>query len=491
MPVCSLLDLPPDVVIQVFYYSTSFARIALRQTCTMLSSLSRERILWMYCLNHLIETAHLYPPSFPMDEMTTEQLEAAANAPLRFRCDFANDRKHLALKKWHAIDSERSRQRLRYLVLVPGGRYLVTLNDETLRLWDMGAVACEYVPDRVLAKVECEIGLKRGLRMDVEFNGDELYIQLGASSNLGVWCTLYKINPLEQSPRLTLIGVLDTKLFTPVSSRFDPYGMVVLYSTSSKTGGNMWLWDLSTKSLATWSSGGKTAISIYTMEGCALLISRAAPDQVPVQGDIFALPKFSQLSSSQQPQQLPTSLIHSVNWAEDFSGWTAEESLVVSPSRLKPRETDFPFDLIGWRQDLHKSLSDPSQLEVVTSHQGLYTGNMVIPVIGDFTAVYLPDEVRIMYWIRRPQGEKGGVTKFQHLYVHITSLAEEHQGGSSSVDMCAPLWTQWTWQDMAWGLFGFCAATGRLCIVDEEDMRVIDYSTAMPDSGSVAKIQAS
>ncbi|KAH8828583.1 hypothetical protein DL96DRAFT_1011408 [Flagelloscypha sp. PMI_526] len=281
--------------------------------------------------------------------------------------------------------------------------------------------------------------------------------------------------------------------------------MVVLYSTSSKAGGNMWLWDLSTKSLATWSSGGKTVISIYTLEGRALLISRAAPDQVPVQGDVYALPKFSQLSSSQQPQQLSASLTHSVNWAEDFSDWTAEESLVVSPSRLKPRETDFPFDLIGWRQDwedtipcrivhkiLQKSLSDPSQLEVVTSHRGLYTGNMVIPVIGDFTAAYLPDEIRIMYWIRRPQGEKGGVTKFQHLYVHVTSLVEEYQGGPSNVDMCAPLWTQWTWQDMTWGLFGFCAATGRLCIVDEEEeMRVIDYSTAMPDNGGVAKIQAS
>ncbi|KAH8828584.1 hypothetical protein DL96DRAFT_1011407 [Flagelloscypha sp. PMI_526] len=98
MPRCSLLDFPPDIVIKVLYYSTSFARIALRQTCISLSTLSRERILWIYCLNHLIETAHLYPPSFPMDEMTTEQLEAAANAPLRFRCNLANDRKHLAQK---------------------------------------------------------------------------------------------------------------------------------------------------------------------------------------------------------------------------------------------------------------------------------------------------------------------------------------------------------------------------------------------------------
>ncbi|KAH8828585.1 hypothetical protein DL96DRAFT_1011414 [Flagelloscypha sp. PMI_526] len=258
MQSCSFLNLPHDLLVEFFCASTTFTRISLRQTCTTLYSISKERVLWIHCLNHLIQTTRLYPPSFPMDEMTNDQLEAAANAPLRFRCNLANGHTSSAPTRYLEIDLSVAPQTVRNFVLVPGGRYLVTLKRQVVCLWDIGVVACEHDFDHKVAEVDCGIGLSEGAWMDAEFNGNELYVRVAASSRVGVWCAMYRINPLHDSPKFSLVGLLNTELFIPYSFHFDPYEMVLVYSTSIENGGNMWIWDLSTNSLATWAAGGQT-----------------------------------------------------------------------------------------------------------------------------------------------------------------------------------------------------------------------------------------
>ncbi|KAH8804176.1 hypothetical protein DL96DRAFT_1631406 [Flagelloscypha sp. PMI_526] len=504
MPSCSLLSLPSDVTIQVFYHSTTYSRISLRQTCTTLYSISKERILWIQCLNRLIEIAHLYPPSFPMDEMSDEQLEAAANAPLRFRCNLANGQTASApvSTRWLEIDPERAGQVLRNFVLVPGGRYLVTLTGDIVRFWDIGIVAREYVPDRLIAEVDCGIGFDRRSWINAEFNGDELYIQVEGSSvsdHYSVCSAMFRINPLEEFPQLALIGFLDTKLFISSSFHFDPYEMAVVYSTTIENGGNMWIWDLSTNILATWSSGGQTVKSIYNTEGRALVIGLPKPGQLMLQGDIYELPKFTQQSSPQQPQQLPSPFIHSVNWEEDFSGCSAENSSLASPSWWEARKTHFPFDLIGWGQAdhsdavsceiVHKVLercpSDSSRLDAVTRHHGVYKGQMVIPQNVSFMATYLPDDVRIMYWLRKASDPHICFLTTVSLFVHVTSITQKGEHELSSIDMCKSLWAKQG--RVSWGSFGFSAATGRLCVVDgKRGVKILDYGTVIPGATDVA-----
>ncbi|KAH8804165.1 hypothetical protein DL96DRAFT_1631371 [Flagelloscypha sp. PMI_526] len=493
MPSCALLNLPSDVVIQVFYHSTTYSRLSLRQTCTAFYSISRERILWIQCLNRLIQTARLYPPSFPMDEMTNEQLEAAANAPLRFRCNLANGLTASAPTRWLEMGPEKAGQVLRNFVLVPGGRYLVTLTGDVIRFWDIGVVAGEYAPDRFIAEVDCGIGSDRRPWIDAEFNGDELYIRVNGASASGVWSAVYQINPLADSPQFAPLGLLNTKLFKHYSFHFDPYEMAVVYSTAIENGGNMWIWDLATNTLATWPASGRTVKRIYITEGRVLLISLPEPGQLMLQGDVHVVPKFEQQSSPQQAQQLPSPFIHSINWEEDFPDWSVENGSIVTPSSWEVRETHFPFELVGRRQTddedsvsceivhkvLQRSSTDPSQMEADTKHHGLYKGNMVIPPDVNFTATYLPDDIRVIYWLIRPSDPYEGFYSPLQLVVHVTSLVEKSEHKSSTVDMCMPLWTLWS--NISWGLFGFSAATGRFCIVDDEkDVKILDYGLAMP-----------
>ncbi|KAH8832479.1 hypothetical protein DL96DRAFT_1704543 [Flagelloscypha sp. PMI_526] len=495
-----ILDLPSNVITRVFYYSTAFSRISLRQTCTKLCSHSKERNLWINCLKRLIQTSLLYPPSFPIDEMNNEHLEAAANAPLRFRCNLANGRTSFAPTRWLQED-QNIKYTSRHFALVPGGRFLVTLTGELVRMWDIGMVGCEHPPHHIIAEVNCGVGSNIRPRVATEFNDDEF-----------IWCAVYRINPLENSPQFTLLGLLDTKLFTPNAFHFDPYKMVIIYSTPAWRGGNIWIWDISTNSLATWpGDDSQDVIRIYIMEGHVLLLKKPEWGKLLVRGDIFTLPKFSSPFSPQKYQKLPSPFIHSISWEEDFPGWSAENGSIICPAWLEARENHFPFDLVGRRttgdegsvscEIVHKVLqispSDPSRLNAVTCHQGLYRGNMVLPPDADmavgvlpdisFTVTYLPDDVRIMYWILSPRDLQEGSSVSRRLYVHVNSLAEKGECELSRVDMCMPLWTHWsngtdwTHQHMTWEFFEFSPATGRFCIADGDDIRIVDYGSVILD----------
>ncbi|KAH8804164.1 hypothetical protein DL96DRAFT_1686383 [Flagelloscypha sp. PMI_526] len=491
MQSCALLDLPHDLLVELFCVATTFSRISLRQTCRTLYSMSKERALWIQCLNHLIQTTRLYSPSFPLDDMTNDQLEAAANMPLRFRCNLANGRTSSTPPRYLNIDQSITRYNFRNIVLVPGGRYLVTLNKKIVRLWDIGVVACERVPDRLVTEVDCGIGLSESAQMDADFNGIELYIRVAAARTVGVWCAIYRINPLDESPKFTLLGLLDTNLFTPFSFHFDPYEMVVVYSTAIENGGNMWIWDLSTNSLATWPGGGQSVNRIYITEGHALLISRPQSNQLMLQGDIHVLPKVPQSSSHRHPQQLPSPFVHSITWEDDFPNFTSQDGSIASPEWWEARKSQFPFELICRRQTdasdpdsvyceivhkvLQKSISEPSRFEAVTRHRGRYEGNMFIPPNILSIAILLPDDVRIMYWLARRNLPPVDDSNFQHLYVHVTSLAEKKEYESNGIDMCLPLWTHWNDQHMFWRWFGFSPAMGRYCCVDGGNVFIYDY----------------
>jgi len=74
-------------------------------------------------------------PTFPIHDMSQSALEYAATGPERFlrsaaKSSLPRPRSHLTIQNDHA--------QLIEVFLVPGGRYLVTVNLTTVAVWDLG-----------------------------------------------------------------------------------------------------------------------------------------------------------------------------------------------------------------------------------------------------------------------------------------------------------------------------------------------------------------
>jgi hypothetical protein len=75
-------------------------------------------------------------PTFPVHDMSILSLEYAATGPDRFLCTKAG-RSGFLIPRSHRIIPSNGNE-FSEIFLVPGGRYLVTLADTSLAVWDLG-----------------------------------------------------------------------------------------------------------------------------------------------------------------------------------------------------------------------------------------------------------------------------------------------------------------------------------------------------------------
>ena len=113
------------------------------KACRVFRKAANARLVWKSALERVIEEHGIFWPTFPLADMSTEQLEHAASGPYRFaeklqtsfgdRYRAYQDRTFSPLQKnhvgTHVVDK---------MTLVPGGRFLVTSGDDSICLWDLG-----------------------------------------------------------------------------------------------------------------------------------------------------------------------------------------------------------------------------------------------------------------------------------------------------------------------------------------------------------------
>ncbi|KAF8064052.1 hypothetical protein FPV67DRAFT_199842 [Lyophyllum atratum] len=119
--------------------------ISLRQTCRYLYDATHQREVWKSVLRRVCISQGLFMPSFPMEQMSMEELENAALGPLRFS-SMLTSRNPDSLPKPHKtrIIEFRSATAGKFgefqrFDFIPGGRYLITQCDHALLFWDLGA----------------------------------------------------------------------------------------------------------------------------------------------------------------------------------------------------------------------------------------------------------------------------------------------------------------------------------------------------------------
>ncbi|KAH8828780.1 hypothetical protein DL96DRAFT_1595579 [Flagelloscypha sp. PMI_526] len=485
---CSLLCLPPDILLHVFGLSKPLEVLRLRQTCSLLRDLSYECVLWVHLLRLFIHKARFHPASFLIDSMTSAELEAAATVTLRFLRNFAHDEPE-SRAKIHCI---KGNDKIHSLDLVAGDRYLVAISGSRIVLWDLGVIGCkgseseipkqgnkrgkkdpERVP-RLIASTHCDIPKRQKPWVHTEFSGEDILVRVASAHWPGTWTVLYKINLSQPLPKFERFATLKTEFWSN-SYHFNAERMLIVFSTFVPENQNVWIWDLNTKMLISWPGEPGIIENILLTGDFIVLFIEPDSEEIAFKGQVFALPK--------PPASLSESPAQEVHTGKEFSNPDDLTLFRTSDSWEPSVGASFSFDVIAYfagtedyectiiRKVFRPRDDDPSVLEAITQHQAVYSRDMHIPPTVGFTACdLLHNDLRMIHWLETPLDEYDSTTPTQ-IVCHLSSVA-----GDPAHDICGAVYIH----DQASREFEyvFSPRTGRLCFISGTwgtDITFYDY----------------
>ncbi|KAH6918126.1 hypothetical protein BKA70DRAFT_1416142 [Coprinopsis sp. MPI-PUGE-AT-0042] len=115
--------------------------LALRTVCTSLLRLCIQRSVWLQAARTMCRSHGLFLPSFPFESMSVKELTRLALSPFSFsRLLSMEDTGRLPEKRSWSFNPRLKNKDvgLRSLHLLPGGRYLITYQNDDVCLWDLG-----------------------------------------------------------------------------------------------------------------------------------------------------------------------------------------------------------------------------------------------------------------------------------------------------------------------------------------------------------------
>ncbi|TRM59906.1 hypothetical protein BD626DRAFT_539108 [Schizophyllum amplum] len=146
-----LPGLPADVLINIQGFLKPSDIIALRQTSRALRDATLHRTVWINALRSVIDANNIFPPTFPLRQMSIAELEHAALAPRRFftlasrRGVLPGAGKKIATVSRRAVLLKMASDlpptdaiNAASIRLLPGGRYLIAHTHHVIHLYDLG-----------------------------------------------------------------------------------------------------------------------------------------------------------------------------------------------------------------------------------------------------------------------------------------------------------------------------------------------------------------
>ncbi|KAJ6624195.1 hypothetical protein B0H10DRAFT_749524 [Mycena sp. CBHHK59/15] len=155
-------DLPVDIWISILCFLDPQDIFALRKVCKCISGVTSQRTVWIHALRRVCAQRDFFLPSFPLTDMSLDDLEHASTARGRFasrlRREFSLDRVVTPFSTRRLTSLDHPEEKFDHLRFVPGGRFLLTTSGCTLRLWDLGIHLDPLVNAAPIACVEIEGG---------------------------------------------------------------------------------------------------------------------------------------------------------------------------------------------------------------------------------------------------------------------------------------------------------------------------------------------
>ncbi|KAL1761640.1 hypothetical protein FB107DRAFT_285915 [Schizophyllum commune] len=139
--------LPDDVWMNIMRYVKPLDILALRQTSRRMKGPSLNRAVWMHALRVVVADNNVHPLTFPIEKMSTAELENAASCPQKLtRILLRAGQSFLAPvpqpepvhRRAFVIKQEGDKPAVRSIRLLPGGRFLVVERLESVLIMDLG-----------------------------------------------------------------------------------------------------------------------------------------------------------------------------------------------------------------------------------------------------------------------------------------------------------------------------------------------------------------
>ncbi|KAL1744188.1 hypothetical protein HDZ31DRAFT_628, partial [Schizophyllum fasciatum] len=143
-----LTKLPDDILMNVLRHLKPLDIVAVRQTSRRLREPTMNKAVWMHALRVVIADNNVYPPTFPIAQMSVTELEHAASCPqmftrilLRKRTSTLSPipspepvhRRAVCIKNHGDSDVHATSMRL-----IAGGRFLVVETTASVFVMDLG-----------------------------------------------------------------------------------------------------------------------------------------------------------------------------------------------------------------------------------------------------------------------------------------------------------------------------------------------------------------
>ncbi|KAJ6489942.1 hypothetical protein C8R45DRAFT_200454 [Mycena sanguinolenta] len=319
--------LPVEILITIVGCLPPYDILTLRKVSKLISSVARERSVWIEALRYLCAQCDIYPPSFQFPEMSLDELEHAATTWRRFSAHIRNEFASHCQVWPHSVRNLEPRdvgEEFENMRFIPGGRFLATTDETTLKLWDLGNLTNSPTGDAIASFEIAGATAVKSLRTRASHSSsDALVIVSTSGSDFRVH--VFTIFPAAPKPQFTPYA---PPLILPTSHDPFPFVLgatsrhVVLETASSRV-----LWDFIEDAWVAWPHeptrlddtvylGNNNIVTIHADE--AQLYVAPLPDVFP--RSVFALPP--KLNSFDHSQRYPLCRFNQIplNWCN--SGMT-------------------------------------------------------------------------------------------------------------------------------------------------------------------------
>ncbi|KAF6764465.1 hypothetical protein DFP72DRAFT_423288 [Ephemerocybe angulata] len=134
-----------EIIMHILRFLCPTDIISMRKTCRMMHRITKCRVVWLEALERVCEKYGIFKPTFPMETMSILELEHASTGPVKFLGGVKMYHDEECVRPYLTRTPQLRRERSSHdsysydtFHLVPGGRFLLTSDLNTIWLFDLG-----------------------------------------------------------------------------------------------------------------------------------------------------------------------------------------------------------------------------------------------------------------------------------------------------------------------------------------------------------------
>ncbi|KAJ6562621.1 hypothetical protein B0H19DRAFT_1145161 [Mycena capillaripes] len=296
-----LQTVPLDVIIRIMTYTSVLDVISLRQVCKLTQMASSQRTLWMQVLRGICAERKMFFPSFPITDMTLSQLEHATTAVHRF---LRNMRHHFSVVSSRSLRPFSTRilssfdsatESFNNVVLVPGGRFLLTSCKSHVRLWDIGFHSGALVNPCPIASIDVGFPLISRIAITQPSSNmhEILVLVMSKESHTSAHLSVFRISPPAQ-PLFTLVASAPVSFGHPFLVLFSERHVAV------SADNHILLWNFAQDSWARWRDD-EMSDDVFQITICNDNLIASMSNESEGQIKVMKLPSLSPRGADEDP----------------------------------------------------------------------------------------------------------------------------------------------------------------------------------------------